>query len=91
MAAPVIHHDFIDGTNKGTGGSAHDLQNTGSLTFDTTNKVSGTSSVSLTGSSVYAGDCPQFPFNTGVNGIHTMCFWMKFGSNLTSKISLNQA
>jgi hypothetical protein len=77
MASPVIHHDFIDGTNKGTGGSAYDIQNTGSLTFDTTNKVSGTSSVSLTGSSVNAGDCPQFPFNTGVNGLHTMSFWMK--------------
>ena len=78
MADPVIHHDFIDGTNKGTGGSAHDLQNTGSLTFDTTNKVSGTSSVSVTGASANAGDCPQFPFNTGVNGLHTMCFWMRF-------------
>ena len=78
MAYPVIHYTFdTDGTNKGTGGPAHDLTNTGSLTFDTTNKISGTSSVSVTGSSPNAGDCPQFPFNTGVDGLHTMCFWMK--------------
>jgi len=80
---PIIHYTFdTDGTNSGLLGSSSDIT-LGTTTIDTTNKLTGTGSVSLPETTASGAGVPQFDYNTGTTG-HTISFWAKFNTSTSA-------